>query len=159
MLAAFARRLFGRAAGQTPSPEPIRAATLPPASEAMSPVPAATPPTRLTTRRRRRPVEPVVIPAKLLARRLLVWCQTKEPLELLHEELLEVYEVMCHLDGLVPLPWRDVGAELRRLLGGRKTYAWVIRAGRRQRLRVYRIPPATGAAPAMPAGSGLRRAA
>lgn len=166
-IASLCRRLFGRAQPQTPQPvllmQPMAARTPEPAPgrEPARPVLVAQECRgRATPRRSRRAVEPVALPAAELAHRLLQSCRLAYSVgeEVLQEDIEVIYECMCALEGLEQLPWRDVGAELRKLTGGRKTYKWVQRNGRRHRLRVYRMPP-VASAPAIPSTAAMRRAA
>jgi hypothetical protein len=64
-------------------------------------------------------------------------------------ELMNAYAEFTAERGIAPLGWVAVGRELRRLLGARKTYAWL--TGRK--VRVYRIPP-TGSPPLAVIGQG-----
>jgi hypothetical protein len=55
--------------------------------------------------------------------------------------MVEYHREMCRRLAWQPGPWNPVAAELRRLTGGRKTYAWFkLEDGRPHRLRVYEIP-------------------
>ncbi len=76
------------------------------------------------------------------AARLISWlvnerCVTRG---LLFNELLELYHEMTGSLGWCPLPWHPVGRELRKLLGGKKSYVWVTDdGGVDRRLRVYHL--------------------
>jgi hypothetical protein len=60
---------------------------------------------------------------------------------LLYPEMLILYQRMARELNWVARPWNPVGNQLTKLLGGRKTFAWITCAdGSRHRLRVYRLP-------------------
>lgn len=77
---------------------------------------------------------------------LLSWLQAPGGLtgEIAADEILEIYRDMCCQAGLAVRPWQPVAVELRKALGGEKTYAW----RGRNRVRVYRVP--TGSAAGVP---------
>lgn len=56
--------------------------------------------------------------------------------------LSDVYRMWCRDTDVDPRPWNSVSCELRRQLGGAKTYEWVRDGeGKRHRIRVFRIVP------------------
>lgn len=74
---------------------------------------------------------------------LLAWLQAPGGLtgEIAAHEILEIYKDMCCQAGLAIRPWQPVAVELRKALGGDKTYAW----RGRNRVRVYRVPTGSAA--------------
>lgn len=75
------------------------------------------------------------------ARALLDWLQSPGGLtgEISAKDLIDIYENMIMEFRWQPRSWVSVAAELRKTLGGRKTYA--TRHG--ERVRVYRVPART----------------
>jgi hypothetical protein len=71
--------------------------------------------------------------------------------EITSVEIEGAFSDLCIEQGWAPRAWVCVGAELRKLTGGKKIYGY--RDG--QRVRVWRIPPAP--ADAASGGVGLRR--
>ena len=54
--------------------------------------------------------------------------------------LCDVYRMWCRDTCVEPRPWNSVSCELRRLLGGHKSYKWIRDDdGGRHRIRVFRI--------------------
>lgn len=140
MLATIARWLGRATPAAAPEVSPATVATPEPPVRRephLVRVIAATPP------RRRRRREPADLPASLQARRLLHWCQTEGGAtgDILASELIEIHQHQCAYDLIEPLHWQAVATELKRLIGGGKTYRWVERPDGRHRLRFYRIPP------------------
>jgi hypothetical protein len=65
------------------------------------------------------------------------------PYEVLADDIMATHEWLCDRCGWRPRPWQSVGAELRRMTGGRKVYRWFLRDdGAMHRLRVYPVPRA-----------------
>lgn len=61
--------------------------------------------------------------------------------DILFEDIFRLYHELLATIGWTPRPWSPVAREIRKLLGGKKTYAWFEDAeGGSHRLRVYRIP-------------------
>lgn len=61
--------------------------------------------------------------------------------DIIFEDIFGLYHKLLATIGWTPRPWAPVGRELRKLLGGKKTYAWFKDAdGGSHRLRVYRVP-------------------
>lgn len=140
MFARLARWLSGRrdaaVSPAAPSPQPVaEEPTRPPKPRLVHVAPE-------TPRKRRRRREPGQLPPDVHARRLLHWCQTEGGAtgDILAADLLEIYHEQCSYDLLEPLHWQAVAVELRRLLGGRKTYRWMGEPNRSPRLRYYHIP-------------------
>ena len=66
------------------------------------------------------------------------------PAEILVADLKEIYADLLIEFQWAERPWIMVSREVRTLLGGQKTYAWVRTArGNARRMRVYRFPPSS----------------
>jgi hypothetical protein len=61
--------------------------------------------------------------------------------DILFEDIFELYHELLPTIGWAPRPWNPVARELKKLLGGKKTYVWLESDdGAAHRLRVYRLP-------------------
>jgi hypothetical protein len=61
--------------------------------------------------------------------------------DILFEDIFGLYHKLLPTLGWEPRPWNPVARELKKLLGGKKTYVWVeSEGGVAHRLRVYRLP-------------------
>lgn len=99
---------------------------------------------------------PEVHDARAHAARLLTWLQvdspihddTGRPVDMLFADIIGAYTDMISDIHWERQPWETVGKHLRVLLGGHKTYAWVVVDGERHRLRVFSIPAPPAPEPA-----------
>lgn len=80
-------------------------------------------------------------PVAVHARALLDWCRDDGVAAVIRApELMEIYLEMCIWHGWADQKWNPVAAEVRRLLGGKKTYAWLRgEDGELHRLRVFKL--------------------
>jgi hypothetical protein len=61
--------------------------------------------------------------------------------DILFEDIFALYHKLLPTIGWAPRPWNPVARELKKLLGGKKTYVWFEGDdGAAHRLRVYRLP-------------------
>ena len=117
---------------------PTKAALLP--SRAALPTVAARSVTRSSV------PELVERPADVHAARFLHWLIRERGIKrgLLFDELLPLYSEMIASLGWSERPWNPVGAEIRKLLGGKKSYVRITdRHGTERRLRIYYLSEAT----------------
>ena len=78
-------------------------------------------------------------PIRVPGRRLIAWGYGGT--NVLLPELVVLYMVLCVRLHLEPGPWIRVGAALRRITRGRKTYPWIkFTDGVSRRVRSYHIP-------------------